>query len=220
MKNIQRLLESYRDDQRISSIVQSLNQDAPARLQLEGLAGSAESFVLAGTYLSQPRHNLFIATDKETAAYIQNDISSLLDKKAIRFFPDSFKRPMNFERLNNTNVLQRTETINKITSGHSIGEVIVTYPEALFEKVVAPKVLAEKRLEIKVNESVDVDFLIELLIEYGFSREDFVYEPGQFSVRGGIVDIFSYGNDYPYRVDLFDDEVESCLLYTSDAADE
>ena len=133
MKNIQRLLESYRDDQRISSIVQSLNQDAPARLQLEGLAGSAESFILAGTYLSQPRHNLFIATDKETAAYIQNDISSLLDKKAIRFFPDSFKRPMNFERLNNTNVLQRTETINKITSGHSIGEVIVTYPEALFE---------------------------------------------------------------------------------------
>ena len=213
MKNIQRLLENYRDDQRISTIVKALNQEAPARLQLEGLAGSAESFVLSGTYLAQPRHNLFIANDKESAAYIQNDISSLLDKKAIRFFPDSFKRPMNFEKINNTNVLQRTETINKITSGHSIGEVIVTYPEALFEKVVAPSILAEKRLNIKINESVDVDFLIEILVEYGFSREDFVYEPGQFSVRGGIVDIFSYGNDYPYRVDLFDDEVESIRTF-------
>ncbi|HFA50494.1 MAG TPA: transcription-repair coupling factor [Bacteroidetes bacterium] len=120
---------------------------------------------------------------------------------------------MYFAELRTENVLERTETINKITSPSGSPEVIITYPEALFEKVVAPKVLEENRIEISKGEEVDVDFIISILTEYGFVREDFVYGPGQFSIRGAIIDIFSYGNDYPYRIELFDVEVESIRTF-------
>ena len=213
MKNLERLLELYRNDERTLQIVKALQTSTPARLQLSGTVGARESFALTAAYLAHPQNHLLIANDKEEAAYLQNDIANLFEKKTIHFFPDSFKRPMYFEELNNNNVLQRTETINKLTSSTSIGEIVVTYPEALFEKVVAPNVLEASRLEIKINETVDVDTMIELLVEYGFVRVDFVYEPGQFSIRGGIIDIFSYGNEWPYRVELFDDEVESIRTF-------
>ena len=203
----------YRDDNRTQKLNDLLQSDTPKRVQLSGLMGAQESFVLAGSYLAHPRSFLIIAEDKEDAAYLQNSLANLFDKKPIRFLPDSFKRPKYFEELNNTNVLQRTETINKITSSGALGEMVVTYPEALFEKVVAPKVLAEKRIEISVGEVLDVGFLIEILSEYGFSREDFVFEPGQFSIRGGIIDIFSFGNEYPYRVELLDEDVESIRTF-------
>ncbi|MEL6924061.1 MAG: CarD family transcriptional regulator, partial [Bacteroidota bacterium] len=213
MKNLERLLGLYRDDERTQQLVKLLQEPTPARIQLEGMVGAQESFVLSGTFLNDPRCHLLVANDKEEAAYIQNNLASLFGKKPIYFFPDSFKRPMYFEELNTTNVLQRTETINKISSKEEAQEIVVTYPEALFEKVVSPKVLDERRIEIKKEESLDVDFLIEVLVEYGFKRVDFVYEPGQFSIRGGIVDIFSYGNEWPYRVELFDDEVESIRTF-------
>ena len=210
-----RLLERYRDSRQVRQIEESLSAAPAARLQLSGTVGSQECFVLTGSYLHHPRHHLFIAGDKEEAAYIQNTLGSLFDTKPVHFFPDSFKRPLFFEELNTTNVLQRTEIINKISAdlkGES-GILIVTYPEALFEKVVAPRVLEESRIEIKKGEKLDADFLIEMLVEYGFVREEFVFEPGQFSIRGGIVDVYSYGNDYPYRVELFDDEVESIRTF-------
>lgn len=210
---MQQLLALYREDERTQQIVERLNQATPCRLQLTGLKGAQESFVLAGTFLADPRTHLLVASDKEEAAYIQNNLASLFDKKPIGFFPDSFKRPMLFSELNSNNVLQRTETINKIIHSGTSGEIVVTYPEALFEKVVAPKVLDEARIEIAINETVDIDFLIEVLVDYGFERVDFVYGPGQFSIRGGIVDIFSYGNEWPYRVELFDEEVESIRTF-------
>ncbi len=213
MSNLTKLLGIYRDSKNVQELASALQQPTPARLQATGMIGAQESFVLAATYLNHPQTHLFIANDKEEAAYIQNNLASLFDKKAVHFFPDSFKRPTFFEVLNNTNVLQRTEIINKITASGAQGEIIVTYPEALFEKVVAPKVLNKNRIEIKINESIDIDFLVEVVTEYGFKREDFVYEPGQFSIRGGIVDIFSYGNEWPYRVELFDNEVESIRTF-------
>ncbi len=213
MENLQRLLGLYRDDSRTQQIIQLLESATPIRLQVEGLVGAQESFVLAGAYLSQPRHHLLVANDKEEAAYLQNTLANLFNKKTIHFFPDSFKRPMLFGELNNNNVLQRTETINKITSEMVIGEIVVSYPEALFEKVVAPAVLAKSRINITKDEKVDVTALIEILAEYGFERVDFVYEPGQFSIRGGIIDIFSYGNEWPYRIELFDEEVESIRTF-------
>ncbi|MDX1939855.1 MAG: transcription-repair coupling factor, partial [Saprospiraceae bacterium] len=209
MSNLQRVLELYRNDKRTQQIVSALSGDTPTRLQVTGMVGAQEAFVLFGTYANLPRNYLFIANDKEEAAYLQNDLSNLFEKKPIWFFPDSFKRPMHFEALNSTNVLQRTEVINRITSSNSKGEIIITYPEALFEKVVSPEALNEQRINIAIGEKFDVDFVIEILVEYGFRREDFVYEPGQFSIRGGIVDIFSYGSELPYRIELFDDEVET-----------
>ncbi len=213
MSNLHRVLELYRQDRRTQQIVNALSGDTPARLPLVGLVGAQEAFVLYATYAHLPRNYLYIANDKEEAAYLQNDLSSLFEKKPIWFFPDSFKRPMHFEAFNSTNVLQRTEVINRITASNARGEIIITYPEALFEKVVSPEALNAQRIQIAIGEKFDVDFVIEILVEYGFRREDFVYEPGQFSIRGGIVDIFSYGSELPYRIELFDDEVETIRLF-------
>lgn len=213
--NLTRLLQHYQNDQRIQQLVRLLKQETevPLRAQLLGTIGAQSSFVLAATYSEHRQNHILIANDKEEAAYIQNNLSSLFEKKPILFFPDSFKRPMFFDELNGTNMLQRTETINKITSSKATGEILITYPEAIFEKVVAPKLLEENRIEITKEEVIDVETITEILSSYGFVREEYVYEPGQFAIRGGIVDIFSYGNEYPYRVELFDDEVESIRTF-------
>ncbi len=213
VKNLQRLIQLYAEDERIKQLILALQSDKPARLQLVGMMGAQDAFVLTGSYLTAPRTHLFVAADKEEAAYLLNTLENLFDKKPIQFFPDSFRRPQYFEVLNNTNVLQRTETVNKIASSKAEGEIIITYPEALFEKVVAPEVLHAQKIDIAVDAEMDVDSIMNILVEFGFERVDFVYEPGQFSIRGGIVDIFSYGNEYPYRVELFDIEVESIRLF-------
>jgi transcription-repair coupling factor (superfamily II helicase) len=214
LSNLTQLLERYRDDQRVARIAQLLDSPGdPARVQLAGLSGSLDCFLLAGLYQRRGGHHLVIAEDKEEAAYLQNTVANLLKPKPVRFFPDSFKRPLYFEVLEPNNVLQRTETINYLTHSRAKGEIVVTYPEALFEQVVAPEVLNKTRIEIRKDETLDLPTIIEVMAEYGFKREDFVYEPGQFSIRGGIVDIYSYGNEYPYRVELFDDEVESIRTF-------
>jgi transcription-repair coupling factor (superfamily II helicase) len=214
VKNLEQLLGLYRDDTRTRQIIDfTKSANKSERLLLSGMMGAQETCVLSGTYLADRKHHIFIAIDKEEAAYLQNNVSSLLNRKDIFFFPDSFKSPAKFQELNNSNVLLRTETINKLANARSVGNIIITYPEALFEKVVSPKVLEESKIEIEINESLDADTVIEVLVEYGFERVDFVYEPGQFSIRGGIVDIFSFGNDLPYRIELFDDEVESIRTF-------
>lgn len=213
MENLQRLISLYAEDTRVKQLILALQADTPTRLQMVGTMGAQEAYVLTGSYLAKPQSHLFIASDKEEAAYLLNTLENLFDKKPIRFFPDSFRRPMYFEVLHSTNSLQRTETVNKIASSKAAGEILVTYPEALFEKVVAPEVLFKEKIDIEVDSEMDVDFIIEVLVEYGFERVDFVYEPGQFSIRGGIVDIFSYGNEYPYRIELFDTDVESIRVF-------
>jgi transcription-repair coupling factor (superfamily II helicase) len=204
VKNLENLLALYRDDARTKQITEQLSGKSN-RVLLSGLVGAQDTCVLSGTYLAKPQHHLFIAIDKEEAAYVQNNISTLLDKKTIHFFPDSFKQPTKFSALNNRNILLRAEAMNKISNSRTSGEIIVTYPEALFEKVVSPKVLDNHKIDIKIDEKWEVDDVIELFVDCGFERVDFVYEPGQFAIRGGIVDIFSYGNELPYRIELFDD---------------
>ena len=235
MSNLAHLLAAYRNHPAVKNIIHALENQSPApvqgsgacRIQLKGLAGAQESFVVAATANSQKpatgRFHLFIANTKEEAAYRFNDLEGLLAGQAVYFFPDSFKRPAYFDDLNPSHMLQRSEVINKITTpaGHpaegkenvSSGAVIATYPEALFEKVVKPELLAQSRIEVQKGEKLDVDWVIEILVEYGFLRTDFVYEPGQFSVRGGIIDLYSFGNDLPYRIELFDDEVETIRVF-------
>jgi transcription-repair coupling factor (superfamily II helicase) len=208
------LLDLYRSAPKVRQIAEMLsNTEGVSRLQLSGLTGAQESFVLAGAYQNAPQPYLIVALDREEAAYLQNDLQSLLSTKTIHFLPDSFKRPMYFDEINSNHVLQRTEVINRLAQSTAQGEVIVTYPEALFEKVVAPQYLQEKRIDIAVGETMDVDFMVELMVEFGFTHVDFVYQPGQFSIRGGIVDVYSYGNEYPYRIELFDVEVESIRTF-------
>jgi len=234
MSNLSHLLAAYHKHPSVLKIVQTLeSQDTSARIKLTGLTGAQESFIVAATVNSQeskvnsqkskvnssPCH-LFVANSKEEAAYRQNDLEGLLPDQAVYFFPDSFKRPAYFDDLNPTQMLQRSELISKITttsppSGPIKGEgrVIVTYPEALFEKVVKPEVLNQSRIEVKKGEKLDTDFVIQVLVEYGFERADFVFEPGQFSIRGGIIDLFSFGNELPYRIELFDDEVDTIRTF-------
>jgi transcription-repair coupling factor (superfamily II helicase) len=213
-KNLTRLLEKYQKTPKIQQLSVLLQpSEVQARVQVTGLVGSQPCFILAGAFLNKPQTHLFIATDKEEAAYLQNTLAGVLSPKEILFFPDSFKRPQFFEELNPTNGLQRSETVNKVTNSKNSGEIVITYPEALFEKVVKPEELSKTRISINVGEALDVDFMIEVLVEYGFDRVDFVYEPGQFSVRGGIIDVFSYGSESPYRIDLFDTEVESIRTF-------
>ena len=213
MSNIDRLLGLYSESERLIKIDGILSEDQSAKILIEGLVGSQDSFVLSSLISKNSFSHIYIATDKEEAAYMQNSVANLCQTKTIHFFPDSFKRPQQFEELNNNNVLQRTETVNKVNMKDGLGEVLITYPEALFEKVVDPAILDKQKIIISVGESLDVDTVIELFVEFGFDRVDFVYEPGQFSIRGGIVDVFTYGNEWPYRVELFDEEVETIRTF-------
>ena len=218
MSNLQHLLGHYAEHPAVKQILQNLDTHPErARIQLSGLTGAQESFAIAATVGQQkslsPVVQLLVANSKEEAAYRHNDLEGILGKEAVFFFPDSFKRPAFFDDLNQTQILQRSETISKIATLTANGTVIVTFPEALFEKVVKPEILQKSRIEVKKGERLDVDFMIQVLVEYGFERADFVYEPGQFSIRGGIIDLFSFGNDLPYRIELFDDEVETLRTF-------
>ena len=177
------------------------------------MKGAQRAFILAATALNSHAPHVAICETKEEAAYLFNDLAGLMGETNAWFFPDSFKRPIVFDDLNPTHMLQRSEVVNKLSAIKGNGHVIITYPEALFEKVVRPATLEEHKIDIVKTERLDVDFMIDILIEFGFERSDFVYEPGQFSIRGGIVDLFSYGNDLPYRIELFDDEVESIRTF-------
>ena len=213
MDNLIRLLGKYGDAEQTKQILVGLDQDKPSRLLLSGLMGAQECFVLASIFQSVKKSHVYVATDKEEAAYVQNTLDQIIESQSVFFFPDSFRRPAFFEELDNNNVLVRTESINKISAKYHTHDILVTYPEAIFEKVVDPAHLESQKIHIAKEENLDVDTIIEFLIEYGFERTDFVYEPGQFSIRGGIVDIFSFGNEWPYRVELFDEEVESIRLF-------
>ncbi len=215
MSNLHHLLQAYSKHPALPKIAQAFeNRQIAPRIQLKGLLGAQESFVLAACYNQlrasdgKPYHHLFVANGKEEAAYRQNDLSAILGEERALFFPDSFKRPAFFDELNPTQALQRSEVVNLLSSDGP-ARIVVSYPEALFEKVVSPHVLDQSRIKINQNEDLDTDFLIDVLVEYGFVRTDFVYEPGQFSIRGGIIDIFSFGNELPYRIELFDTTVES-----------
>ena len=213
MEGLKSLVDKYKDSKHVSSLLSIFEKNQKSRVKIEGAVNAYDSFLLAGLNANKKYSHIYIAADKEQAAFMLNTLESIIQDQAILFFPDSFKRPANYEELNRNNVLIRTESINKISNQLQAHEVMVTYPEALFEKVVDPQIINKRKISIKVGESIDVDTIIELMIEYGFERTDFVYEPGHFSIRGGIIDIFSYGNEWPYRVELFDDEVESIRTF-------
>ncbi len=153
-----------------------------------------------------------IFNDKEEAAYYLNDLERLVGEKDVLFYPGSYRRPYQIEETDNANVLLRAEVLNRINSRRKPA-VIVTYPDALFEKVVTRRELEKNTLKVKLNDTLSLDFLNEVLFEYQFKRVDFVTEPGEFSVRGGIVDVFSFSNDEPYRIEFFGDEVDSIRTF-------
>ncbi|MCG2430075.1 transcription-repair coupling factor [Aequorivita xiaoshiensis] len=181
-------------------------------ISVSGLVGSSISMVLAQAFKNTDLPFLFILNDKEEAAYHLNDLENLLGDKNVLFYPGSYRRPYQIEETDNANVLLRSEVLNRINSRKKPA-FIVTYPEALFEKVVTRKELEQNTLKIAVNDQLSIDFVNEVLFEYRFKRTDFVTEPGEFSVRGGILDVFSFSNDQPYRIEFFGDDVDSIRTF-------
>ncbi len=213
MSNIQELTGMYARDARIERINAATTGDKPKQLQVQGLKGAMDCFVLVGAFQQSKRSHVVIAGDLEEAAYLHNTLQSILGDKHIFFFPDSFKRPMQYDELDRQNVLTRTEAINKIHVAHGKNQILISYPEAIFEKAVDPRHLDSEKITVEKGGLIDLNEMIESLVEFGFERVEFVYQPGQFSIRGGIVDLFSYGNEHPYRIEMFDIEVESIRTF-------
>ncbi len=182
------------------------------RQHLKGLTGSSISFLISSSFKQSDVPYLLVFEDKEDAAYHLNDLEQLIGEKDVLFYPGSYRRPYQIEQTNNANVLLRAEVLNRINSRKKPA-VIVTYPDALFEKVVTRRELEKNTLKIKLEDTLSLDFLNEVLFEYQFKRVDFVTEPGEFSVRGGIVDVFSFSHDEPYRIEFFGDEVDSIRTF-------
>ncbi|PWI30017.1 transcription-repair coupling factor [Flavobacteriaceae bacterium LYZ1037] len=183
-----------------------------SKTHLKGLIGSSLSFVLTETFKEADKPFLLIFNDKEEAAFYLNDLEVMLNDKDVLFYPGSYRRPYQIEETDNANILLRSEVLNRINSRKKPA-IIVTYPDALFEKVVTRKELERNTLKISINDNLSIDFVNEVLFEYKFKRVDFVTEPGEFSVRGGIVDVFSFSHDEPYRIELFGDEVDSIRTF-------
>lgn len=175
---------------------------------ISNLVGSSYSLVIAEIFKTADKPFLIILNNKEEAAYHLNDLENLIGDKNVLFYPGSYRRPYQIEETDNANVLLRAEVLNRINSRKKPA-IIVSYPEALFEKVVTRRELEKHTLKITIGDDLSIGFVNEVLFEYNFKRVDFVTEPGEFSLRGGILDVFSFSNDEPYRIEFFGDDVES-----------
>ncbi len=207
----QTIVTLYEQSHKLKQIVQLLQQQNQ-KLHLQHLAGSSLSFVISSSFKQVEKPYLIICDDKEDAAYYLNDLEQLLGEKNVLFYPGSYRRPYQIEETDNVNILLRSEVLNRINSRKKPA-VIITYPAALFEKVVTKSELERSTLKLHVGEQISLDFVNEMLFEYNFNRVDFVTEPGEFAVRGGIVDVFSFSNEEPYRIEFFGDEVDSIRTF-------
>jgi transcription-repair coupling factor (superfamily II helicase) len=205
------IVNQYQKSATVQQVLEQLQHDKN-HFQISNLVGSSLSFVISETFKKAEKPFLLIFNDKEEAAYYLNDIEQLLGDKNVLFYPGSYRRPYQIEETDNANVLLRSEVLNRINSRKKPA-IIVTYPTALFEKVVTKKELEKNTLKVSVAENLSLDFVNEVLFEYKFNRVDFVTEPGEFSVRGGIIDVFSFSNDEPYRIEFFGDEIDSIRTF-------
>jgi len=212
MVNIRDLINRYKTDERVVALAKTLNKGKGSKLQLKGLVGSADAAIAAATYFLLHKPQLFIMPDREEASYFLSDLESILDKE-ILLFPSSFRKAFDFTQVDTANVLARAEVLNELNHHSEYGKIVVTYPEALAEKVIDRSVLEKNTLEISIGAKLGIEFINEFLFDYDFERTDFVYEPGQFSIRGGIVDIFSFSHDLPYRIEFFGDDVENIRTF-------
>ena len=215
--NLNVLLEEYAKDPRIFQIADRLVLSIPQRLYLKNLHGSSAQFVFTGVFkldMASQMNHLVILNDAEEAAYFHNSLENITSALNVFYFPSSFKTRKNYRLLNASHVMLRTETLTRFSTatGNRVGAVI-TYPEALFEKVVLPKTLSGNIIRLKAGDEISVNDLLAQFVDYGFERTDFVYEPGQFALRGGILDIYSFGNEKPYRVELFGNDIDSIRIF-------
>ncbi|MDE0470494.1 MAG: DEAD/DEAH box helicase, partial [Ekhidna sp.] len=198
------LITKYADNLVIKAITGMIK--GKRQLRLKGIAGSFDSLLLSAVFQDIGGIHLVILHDKEEAAYFQNDLQNFLRHSHV-LFPSSYKKPYHYEEVENANILQRAEVLNSLNEKHEL--IIITYPEVLSEKVINKRSLISNTFSVSAGERLDLDFLNDFLLTYDFEETDFVYEPGQFSIRGGIIDIYSYAHEHPYRIELLGGEVET-----------
>jgi transcription-repair coupling factor (superfamily II helicase) len=186
------------------------------KFHLQGFIGSSKTLLLVNLFRKSTKNFIILLSDREEAAYFFDDLNNLGLGEQTLFFPASYKRSVQYGQPEQENVVQRTEVLNKLSLG-SHKQIVVTYPEALAEKIISRANLESNTLKLSKGDKISIEFINEFLYEYGFERTDFVYEPGQFSVRGSIVDIFSFSNEDPYRIDFFGDEVDSIRSFDIDS---
>lgn len=207
-KQLQDIQAIHKTNDFVQKTIAFYQENNTGKLQLKNVMGSAKAFTIANIFSELNNSILIIYDDNEEASYALNELENLFDKNTVLYFPASHRRPYEIEETNNANVVLRTEVLNKLSSSKK-PRIIVSNSNAITEKVVTKATLSNKTQRLKVGEDISVDFLNEVLFEYEFSRVDFVTEPGEFSVRGGIVDIFSFADEHPYRISFFGDDVES-----------
>jgi len=202
---------------RLFQLADRLTMSRPQKIFLKNLQGSSPAFMISAVFnnsISSQLNHLVICEDDESAAYLHNTIENLTKGLDIFYFPSSFKNKKNYRQLNSSHVMLRTEALTRISGREGAGKkILITYPEALFEKVVLPETLSGNIISVKTGDTINPDDLMEKFIQYGFERTDFVYEPGQFALRGGILDIYSFGNEKPYRIELFGNDVDSLRIF-------
>jgi transcription-repair coupling factor (superfamily II helicase) len=208
--NISEITKKYRTLPEIENIASALTHNQ--KIFISGLKGSSAAAVLGTIFIQGHKNMLITLTDKEQAAYFYNDLQVILGDEPVEFLASSYQRSMQYGRTDSANILLRTEVLNKI-SNSSEKIVVVTYPEAIMEKVITPERLLSNTFTIKKEDALSMDFVIELLTEYEFERSDFVYAPGQYAVRGSLIDVFSFAGEDSFRLDFFGDIIDSIRIF-------
>ena len=209
---IQALQNRFAKHPGVRSLATQLKKDSRQTIQMAGLQGSAAPLMFAALAVRAPelltRPFVFILDDEEEAGYFYHDLTQILGDQQVLFFPSSFRRAIKFGQRNAPQEILRTEVLARLSAG-SLPLFVVTHPQALAEMVVTKQNLQGQTLSISKGERVDIMFVQETLLSFGFKRVDYVYEPGQFAVRGSIVDVYSFSSELPYRIDFFGDEIDS-----------
>lgn len=211
------IVKTFASQDSCKQLIAEVSADKQVTILTKGLVGSARSLLAASFLEKIGGLSIFVLDSKEAAAYFYDDLYNLTGSDSILFFPSSYKRSVQFEQQDPSGIIQRTATLSSLNdyqaNAHKGFMAVVTYPEALAEKVASKDALTKSTLNLRTGEKLSIDFVREVMAEYGFERADFVYEPGQYAVRGSIVDIFSYSANKPYRIDFFGNEVDSIRTF-------
>ena len=216
---IEDLIELYAHSPQAKALSGALSDTSKQHITINGLAASAASVLFAAAMRRSPQTILFVLNDADEAGYFYHDMTQLTGTSGVLFFPGSTKARLTEKNSHPdaANEILRTEAMAALTSGNDKQLCVVTYPEAIAEEVVSREHMEQVTISVKAGEECDFAKLEERLRELGFTEVDYVYEPGQFAVRGSIVDVFSYSSEYPFRIDFFGDEVDSIRTFEVDS---
>ena len=213
---IQDLLELYAHSPQASSLVQALGQEQLKNIFLEGLSASAPAVLFASVARRTHQPFFFILPDADEAGYFYHDLSQMLGQDNVFFFPSSYRRQIKYGQRDSANEILRTEVLTQLGQRRKLDSpslCVVTHPEAVAELVVSKKQIDERSILLNVCDKQAITPLEKQLKELGFQQTEYVYEPGQFAVRGSIVDAFSFSSEYPFRIDFFGDEIDSIRTF-------